>query len=208
MARVREDGPANRVPAFVTHYYRADRRPFLNLSDLDGEQLASVLAELATPEDRTLSERRFGRRYMDLRRATEARARDLFIAAGGRPERTTPHYFVLGTSAWFAGLYRDVAAIRLPVADLPPSVTTATYGDSISAMGLGVPLGLPEPEAHAGRLYRIEEVEDLVARYGLPDDTPPKGRDGYTGHQHQRVDAYIEVQLWSDEPVRAHLTSH
>lgn len=58
---------------------------------------------------------------MDLRRVTEARARDLFIAAGGRPA--------------------------------------------------------------------------------------PNGPDGYAGHQHQRVDAYIEVQLWCHEPVLAHLTS-
>lgn len=44
------------------------------------------------------------------------------------------------------------------------------------------------------------KLEDLVASYGLPDAAAPNGPDGYIGHQHQRVDAYIKVQLWSDEP--------
>lgn len=69
----------------MTHYYLADRRPFLNLSDLAEPQMAAVLAELATPEQQPLSPRRFGPRYMALRQATERRARDLFIAAAGSP---------------------------------------------------------------------------------------------------------------------------
>lgn len=172
-----QDGLVGGVPVFVTHYHRAGRRSFLSLSDLDEEQLAAVLAELATPEQGALSSRRFGPRYMALRRATEARARDLFIAAGGRPQRSAPHYFILGASAWFAGLYRDVAEVCLPLAALPADVTSATYADSITAMGLGVPLGLPAPDPeHADRVYRLEELEDLIARYGLPHDAAPERR--------------------------------
>lgn len=117
---------------------------------------------------------------MALRRSTEASARDLFIAAGGWPQRSVPHYFVLGASDWFASLYRDVAEVRLPVAALPAEVTSATYADSITAMGRGVPLGLPAPDPdHAGRVYRLDELEDLIAHYGLPNDTTPQGPGGY-----------------------------
>ncbi len=42
-------GPLTAVPSFVTHYYRADRRPFLNLSDLTESEAATVVAELAHP---------------------------------------------------------------------------------------------------------------------------------------------------------------
>lgn len=196
------------VPAFVTHYHRAERPPFLNLSDLAEEQLTTVLAQLAGPDERALSARRFGPRYMALRNATEIRVRELFVAAGGRPERSTPHYFCLGASAWFAGLYRDVAEVRLPLSALPSKVTSATYADSITAMGLGVSYGLPEPDLdHAGRVYRVEELGSLVGRYGLPDDAAPGDLHGYAGHQHQRIDTYIEIQLWSDEPVRHRASS-
>jgi len=193
-AGLRDDRPVNAVPAFVTHYYRADRRPFLNLSDLAEPDLAAVLTELVTPEHQALSWRRFGPQYMALRRATERRARDLFIAAGGKPERSSPHYFVLGSCDWFAGLYRNVAEVRLPLAALPAASTSVTYADSITALGLGVPLGLPAPD-----------LEQLIARFGLPSDAAPGDPAGYAGYQHHRVDAYIEVQLWSDEPVRAHV---
>ncbi len=143
---------------------------------------------------------------MTLRRATERRARDLFIAAGGRPQRSSPHYFVLGASAWFAGLYRHVAEVRLPLAALPPESTSFTYADSITALGLGVPLGLPPPDPnYAGRVYQLADLEQLTARSGSTKDAAPQDPGDYTGHQYRRVDAYVEVQLWSDELVRAQL---
>lgn len=187
-------------------YYRADRRPFLNLSDLAEPQIAAVLTGLADPEQQALSFRRFGPRYMALRRATERRARDLFIAAGGMPERSSPHYFVLGSSDWFAGLYRNVAEVRLPLATLPVESTSVTYADSITALGLGVPLGLPAPDPnHADRVYPLQDLEQLIARLGPPSNAAPQDPAGYDGYQKHRVEAYIEVQLWSDEPVRAHV---
>lgn len=81
-----------------------------------------------------------------------------------------------------------------------------TYADSITALGLGVPLGLPAPNRdHADRVDQAKDLEQLVARFALPCSTVPKDSAGYTGYQHLRVDAYIEVQLWSEEPVRSHV---
>jgi len=194
-------------PTFVTHYHRAGRSPFLNLSDLPEEQLTLVLAALARPGEQAVSARRFGPQYMALRRATEAQLRERFAAAGGRPQRRAPHYFTLGESDWFAGLYLDAGRVRLPLSALPPDATSVTYADSITAIGLGVPLGLPAPDPdHAGRVYRLDELDELTARYDPPADAAPDGLAGYTGHQHYRVDSYVEIQLWSDEPVLAHLS--
>ncbi|MET3808145.1 hypothetical protein ABIB25_005174 [Nakamurella sp. UYEF19] len=148
------------VRSFVTHYHRADRRPFLNLSDLAEPEITAVMDELAAPEEHKLSSRRFGPRYMALRRATECRARD----------------------------------------------TGLTYADSITALGLGVPLGLPAPDPeHADPVCQLQDLEQLVARFGLPSDAAPQDPAGYNGYRQHPVDAYIEVQLWSDEPVRAHV---
>jgi hypothetical protein len=37
------------APDFVSHYYLPDRRPFLNLSDLDDESIAGIDREMAPP---------------------------------------------------------------------------------------------------------------------------------------------------------------
>ncbi len=73
-----------------------------------------------------------------------------------------------------------------------------TYVDSITALGLGVPLGLPTPDSdHADSVYQLKDLEQLIARFGPPNDTAPQHPAAYTGYQHHRVDAYIEIQLWS-----------
>src|SRR5262245_43808423 len=118
------------------------RRPFQNLSDLDEDRLAAVIDDLTRERHKT-HQRLFGRRYMELRRVTEARLRDLFVQAGGRPARSAPHYFVLGSSAWFRGLYREPEEVVIPLSCLPPHVTSITYPDSFASMALGPRFGLP-----------------------------------------------------------------
>lgn len=125
---------------FVTHYHRADRRPFQSLSEVPDGDLDAVLANLVAG-----SRRRFGPRYLPLRRATELRARELFIRAGGQPVRQHPHYFVLGESPWFAGLYDDPREVRVPLDRLPVESTSFTWVDSITALGLGRGAGVPQP---------------------------------------------------------------
>ena len=68
-----------------------------------------------------------------------------------------------GRSDWFAGLYLQQRA-STPVS-AAPDVTSQTWVDSVTVMGLGVELGLaaPDPE-HAGRVYRLSELDELVGR--------------------------------------------
>ena len=190
----------NRVPDHVTHYHRAVRPPFLNVSDAPEADRAELLRRLSAPAELARSHRRFGSRYLALRAETEALLRDLFVRAGGRPERTAPHYFVLGSSTWFANLYSDVREVRLPLAALPAEATSITWTDSIGALALGEHLGVPAPPpAHRQRVYRPDDLPDLVTRHGLPADRAP---ESYEGHQRQPLTSYVEVQLWCDEPVR------
>ena len=196
----------SRDPTFVTHYHHGGRPPFLTLSDLPEDQLELVLAQLSDPGEQAVSARRFGPRYMALRRATETSLRERFVAAGGTPQRRAPHYFVLGESDWFADLYPEGSNVRLPLSALPPDVTSLTWADSITVMGLGVELGVPAPDpVHAGRVYRLDELDELIGRHDLPTGAAPDGLAGYAAHQHHPVNSYIEIQLWSDEPLLAHL---
>lgn len=178
---------------FATHYYRADRRPFASLSDVADADIYQALVGLEIG-----SRRRFGQHYINLRRATETAAREAFIGLGGRPERLHPHYFVLGESAWFAGLYDEPREVRIPLTDLPPATTSFTWTDSIAALGLGLHLGVPQPVVEEDRhLYRLDQL-DLAAAKARVGMTQP---EPYEGYQSRLLDQYVELQLWSDRPI-------
>jgi hypothetical protein len=188
------------VPSYATHYHLAGRVPFLNLSDLSPAGREEVLAGLERDRRRSGSRRVFGQRYMELRERTEARLRQLFEAAGGRPERASPHYFVLGSSRWFESLATTMQAVVLDLTGLPAAVTSCTYPDSFTAMGFGSEYGLPsEGKPYHGQVFLLADLPSIIARYGLPDDAPDVEYDGY---EQRPFEKYIEVQLWADEPVR------
>ena len=52
-------------------------------------------------------------------------------------------------------------------------------------------------------LYRLEDIADLAARYGIPKPTP----EGYDGLAAADIpETFIEIQLWTDEPVRSYFS--
>jgi hypothetical protein len=191
------------VPDRVTHYYLPSRRPFQNLSDLAGDEVLDVMHELNELRRAGTHKRPFGRVYIEWRRLTEERLRTLFLAAGGRPERAAPHYFCLGRSTWFEGLADGMRSVSLPLADLPPDRTSFTLADSFGAMGFGPRFGYPAAkEPHQQVVYPLAELETVLGRHPSAPAVPTE----YDGFEHHLVDTYVEVQLWTDDPVRPFLT--
>ncbi len=185
------------VPSQVRHYWRGS----LSLSDLDGPAVTGVIEDLMQERRDGLHRRAFGRRYMDLRRRTEAKMLDLFLQAGGQPERTAPHYFVLGESVWFRDLAEDMKEVVLDLCDLPETSTSFTYPDSFTAMGFAPDFGLPyEAKPYHQQVFRLGDLDRIIESYGVP----PDATDDYDGYQSRPFEQYIEVQLWSDDPI-AHL---
>ncbi len=188
----------NGTPDHACHYWRRSRSPFLNLSDLSAADLRPVLEGLRHERRAGEHRRAFGGRYMALRARTETKLRRLFVEAGGKPERQIPHYFVLGESRWFQGLADDTEVIRFLLRDLPDEVTSFTYPDSFTAMGLAGDYGLPtEERPYHRQVFRLSELDPIISSYGLPPDTP----GGYSGYERRPLEAYVEIQLWSDPPV-------
>jgi hypothetical protein len=171
-------------------------------SESDLSRIIHALAERRKTEPRY--KRIFGKVYMAFRHDTEKRLRELFISAGGKPERLVPHYFVLGESLWFSGLYPETKYVTLPIDKLSPLTVSFTYPDSGIAMGMGTKYGLPpEPvRPYHNRVYRISELDEVVTTYGLPDASPD---EGYENYHHKKFEKYIEVQLWTDDPIRQFL---
>jgi hypothetical protein len=191
------------VPDYITHYYLADKKPFLNLSDLSESELASVMGDLNGRRTSAPSFKRiFGRRYMQMRKLTEEKLRRLFIEAGGQPERQVPHYFVLGKSEWFKALAPGMREIPFPIKDIPTAVMSFTYPDSFTAMAFGPQFGLPQvPRPYHERVFRIEELLNVVDEFGLPIDDSSEGHENY---HLKPFEKYIEFQVWSDSPIKTY----
>ena len=192
-------------PTFVTHYYMPSRDPFQNLSDLEDEDAVLVMEALMGDRAARLHHRLYGRKYLAMRRWTETRLYSTFAAMGGLPNRCSPHYFVLGESPWFRALAAGMREVRVPLSELPPTKTSATYGDSFEAMGTSAAFGLgPPPRAHryAGTVVRIDEVAEMVASLGFP---AADADVDYAGYEERSVEKFIEVQLWSDDPIHHYL---
>ena len=196
----------NPIPNQATHYYPAEDKPFQSLSELRGTAQNAMIEKLARRRCSDSGYRRiFGSKYMEMRLKTEAKMLDLFIAVGGKPERQTPHYFVLGRSLWFEGLYSKTKSVTLSLDALSDSITSVTCPDSFAAMRLGEEFGLsPDPmhPAH-NQVFRLYDLPRLIQDYGLPEDDP---QADYTNYHRQTFEKYIEIQLWSDTPVKKYLS--
>ena len=112
-------------------------------------------------------------------------------------ERSSPHYFVLGTSGWFEGLSPNMASVRVDLDDLPAEFTSITYPDSVVAMRCGIDFGLPDvAKPYHDQVFLLDELGGLTEKYGLPDG---RADDGYDGYESREFEKFIEIQVWTDD---------
>ena len=181
------------IPDFVTHYYLADRQPFLTLSELELDEGSAVFEELKNRHEHdSRYRRRYGSGYLATRRKIESRLWQLFMSRGGKPKRKYPFYFVLGECSWFKGLVEEHREIRIAIDRLNPETISFTYPDSYVALSR-------EGKPYYGKVFLLSELRSVVDRYGLPEDTSPADyRNYWTGD----FEKYIEVQLWDNETIQ------
>ncbi|WP_222850428.1 hypothetical protein [Paenibacillus tengchongensis] len=173
-------GPA----VYLYHYYERSRGPFRNLSELEPEEASRVLESIRQSGDVMAAQRTEG--YMERRRELEAMARSLFLAKGGKPQRTVPHYMVLGPCEWLSSWYKEPAFVRMHISDFPPDTLSFTYGDMFPTFSPRV----QDQREYRGQLYTYTEILQLIAKYGLPQEWNKDGTGG--------PERYIEVQVWAD----------
>lgn len=181
------------IPNYITHYYLADRQPFLSLSDLDLDRHSSTFNEL---RDRHKVDpgyhRRYGKDYLDRRKRIENTLRCRFIERGGKPTREYPFYFVLGESMWFKYLIQNQTEIRIPIRDLNPPTVSFTFPDSYIALSRNT-------KPYHNQVFILDELENVVNKYGLPNDDLPLNYEKYWLGDFEK---YIEVQIWDDNTVK------
>ena len=71
-------------------------------------------------------------------------------------------------------------------------------------MELGDRFGVSnDPNPYHGRVFQLHELNDVITEFGLP---APDWNDGHEDRRTWPDDTYIEIQLWTDEPIVDFLT--
>ena len=181
------------IPDYITHYYLADRQPFLSLSELNLEKHNSIFDELLNRHKIDPSyHRRYGKNYIDTRKKIENILRYYFIKRGGKPTRKYPFYFVLGESLWFKHLNQNHSEIKIPVKELNPATVSFTFPDSYIALSSNT-------KPYHGKVFLLNDLENVVAQYGLPIDDTSLNYDSYWLGDFEK---YIEFQVWENEIIQ------
>jgi hypothetical protein len=159
--------------------------------------VARVLAAVASSEP--LPYRLTHPDYLSERRRIELRMRQGLLEKGGRPERDSPHDFVLGEfSLWESD---GSSRVQIPLASVPASLVSFTLTDSFFNFRETNLRGVPIPRRdYHGELFTRQELPDLVRQHGLPGDA-------WRSDPERRFDVYIEAQLWGDGPIARFLAS-
>ena len=113
---------------FLCHYFDKRREPFLSLSDLSDEEALKIHKAL---ESNLFCKRNRDSLYMYYRRIVENKLYSGFIAKGGKPQRRTPFYMVLGEyDNFYKPLFEYNELIKIPLEEFSKDIISFTYGDS------------------------------------------------------------------------------
>ncbi|TGV03162.1 hypothetical protein [Flavivirga rizhaonensis] len=116
-----------------------------------------------------------------------------FIVKGGKPNRNDPFYFTLGECEWVKSCYENPDVVKIPLTDIKPEHISFTYPDSmVSFQFYDEPKLAKYRKAYNGQVYLLNELKDLLDKYGLPTEEKWKSQENMT------YDRYIEAQVWDD----------
>ena len=168
------------------HYFEKSKGPLLSLSALPVEKAVGI-QNCIVAENKTFAAQR-NERYLPRRRELESIVRKLFIEKGGKPEKDTPHYFVIGECPWLATWYEQADFIKIPISELNTQTVSFTYGDTFPTFSPNVTDGME----YRNTVYTYEEILKIIEKYGMPQDKWDKPVFAQP--------CYVEAQVWSDEP--------
>jgi len=172
---------------YLYHYFEKSKGPFLSLSALPPDEATAILSKLIS-DNKTFAAQRNGG-YLSRRRELEKIIYKRFIEKGGKPEKETPHYFVVGECPWLVTWYEQAEFIKVPIEDFDLQTLSFTYGDAFPTFSSKVTDGLE----YRGTVYTYEEILKIIKKYGMPQDSWDKPIFAQP--------SYVEVQVWSDKTI-------
>ncbi|MBO4928290.1 MAG: hypothetical protein J5379_08600 [Clostridiales bacterium] len=177
---------------YLYHYFDKRSGPFNSLSKLSKEEAERVLDQVKCERPDSQSAKR-DQTYVWKRWNCEAILRREWAAKGGLMDIPSPHYMVVEHSPWLSTWFEQGDFIRIPIEEFDLRKVSFTYGDSMPTFNPSVNVG---KEYHM-KIYTYEEILPLIEKYGLPQDWNDDGAHG--------PERYIEVHVWTDEPIRRYI---
>ena len=172
---------------FLYHYFEKSKGPLLSLSALPQDEANKIQGSLVSGGKTFAAQR--NERYLPRRKELERLVHDLFVEKGGKPEKETPHYFVIGECPWLSTWYEQADYIKIPITEFNLQTVSFTYGDTFPTFSPKVTYGLE----YRNTVYTYEEIIGIIEKYGMPQD---KWDEPIFAQP-----CYVEAQVWSDEPV-------
>lgn len=179
---------------YLYHYFERNFGPFRPLTALPMEEARRTLLEqraaghFGNPDIEGFLRKRYER---------DAKLREVFLAHGGKPDRVSPIYMMLGEHKQWESAYDEPAVIQIPLEEFDRLTVSFTYGDSFAIFDPA----LFGNEEYWNRLYFVEEILDVITRYGFPPYVEYDFKRGIYPkdkniNHHLK---YVEAHVWSDE---------
>lgn len=171
------------LPCYITHYYEADRGPFLNICDLTDAEIARIFEKEKTA---TTAFNRFA-------------MGDAYTEKFGFAPQHRPYFAVLGSFDRTLTMFRAGKEIKLDLEDFREHELTFMYPDHAHLTrhyGVDVPhLFYQRPAGRMdgsfwGRLFTFKELSEEYERSGIEKLIEQHlERDGWAG-------CYVETHIW------------
>ena len=177
---------------YLYHYYDKRSGPFKSLTALPEKEAFTVLERIKQDRPSSLSAQR-DIDYISKRMNCERIVREEAVKKGILMDILSPHYLVVEHSPWLSSWFEDPGVIKIPIEEFDTSKISFTYGDSMPTFSPRV----KDRKEYRKKVYTYDEILDIIARYGLPQDWNDDGSHG--------PERYIEAQVWTDEPIKRYL---
>jgi hypothetical protein len=180
---------------FLTHYFEAEKGPFLNICDLSDVQIESIIAaekDAETPFNRFA----LGPDFFKLRRRADELLTEKYTEKFGIKPKTRPYFAVLGEFDRTMGMYRNGRSIRIDVSLLASEDLTFIYPDHFHLVW-SKGLCKPEPpycyQPFHDLLFTYPELPEAMKTYNLAARIEEAKRRGFW------TCSYIEAHIWDPD---------
>ncbi len=183
------------IHKYFYHYYYSPPGPLKSITELSDERVAQVIS--STNEKTSIYHYRLTLfpDYVSHRRNIEIIMRNQLIEKGGKPERQTPFYFILGQNSDFVDKNPGCQILVVDPKKLDRDIISFTFCDSLFAYPFlpffsenGFNLKYKRKEFH-GQTYHFNELGKVLKKYGHPN---------HNDNHDYPFQGFIEIQLWKD----------
>jgi len=177
------------------HYFEKGQTPFRSLTALPFPDAVRVLQKQQEKNENLVHPSMEW--FLRWRYKTDEELRIKFMEIGGRPIRETPIYCTLGANKGVSTWFENPISIRIPIDEFDLETVSFTYGDVLASFNPNLNTG----EEYWGRVYRYDDILEVIDKYGYPEDPEYNGIKGINPKEKPLGDylKYIEAHVWSDE---------